>query len=155
MVVSFPFTANPLICWLLRTRRTIKKKPPEAILTAFSRYGSPGRTRTSDQLVNSQPLYRLSYRGRVWEIIPYSDDSSSIKYLALRAGARACWRAWMRALARTSAARTYAYARVLRTADCPASLAEGSLALAYRALRKLPKGARVCRIFGHISAYNA
>ena len=25
--------------------------------------GSPGRTRTSDQLVNSQPLYRLSYRG--------------------------------------------------------------------------------------------
>ena len=27
--------------------------------------GSPGRTRTSDQLVNSQPLYLLSYRGSV------------------------------------------------------------------------------------------
>ena len=25
--------------------------------------GSPGRTRTSDQLINSQPLYQLSYRG--------------------------------------------------------------------------------------------
>ena len=44
---------------------TTKKKPSEVILTAFSRYSSPGRTRTSDQLVNSQPLYRLSYRGRI------------------------------------------------------------------------------------------
>ena len=25
--------------------------------------GSPGRTRTSDKLINSQPLYQLSYRG--------------------------------------------------------------------------------------------
>ena len=25
--------------------------------------GSPGRTRTSDQSVNSRPLYQLSYRG--------------------------------------------------------------------------------------------
>ncbi len=25
--------------------------------------GSPGRTRTADQVVNSHPLYRLSYRG--------------------------------------------------------------------------------------------
>ncbi len=30
--------------------------------------GSPGRTRTSDQLVNSQSLYRLSYRGKVKEV---------------------------------------------------------------------------------------
>jgi hypothetical protein len=45
---------------------------------AFVRYGSPGRTRTSDQLVNSQPLYRLSYRGIVPDIIPYSDDSSRV-----------------------------------------------------------------------------
>ena len=41
--------------------------------------GSPGRTRTSDQLVNSQPLYRLSYRGIVPDIIPYSHDSSRVK----------------------------------------------------------------------------
>ena len=27
--------------------------------------GSPGRTRTSDKLINSQPLYQLSYRGTV------------------------------------------------------------------------------------------
>ena len=25
--------------------------------------GSPGRTRTTDKLINSQPLYQLSYRG--------------------------------------------------------------------------------------------
>ena len=45
----------------------------------FETRGSPGRTRTSDQLVNSQPLYRLSYRGIVPDIIPYSDDSSRVK----------------------------------------------------------------------------
>src|SRR5262249_31591212 len=60
-------------------RHTTKKKPPEAPLTAFLRYGSPGRTRTSDQLVNSQPLYRLSYRGMAPDIIPYSHDSSRVK----------------------------------------------------------------------------
>lgn len=26
-------------------------------------YGSPGRTRTADLMINSHPLYRLSYRG--------------------------------------------------------------------------------------------
>ena len=32
--------------------------------SALSRLsGSPGRTRTSDMLINSQPLYQLSYRG--------------------------------------------------------------------------------------------
>ena len=30
------------------------------------KFGSPGRTRTSDQLINSQPLYQLSYRGMVF-----------------------------------------------------------------------------------------
>jgi hypothetical protein len=30
---------------------------------AFLKSGSPGGTRTPDQLVNSQLLYRLSYRG--------------------------------------------------------------------------------------------
>ena len=33
---------------------------------ASSMFGSPGRTRTSDQLINSQPLYQLSYRGMVF-----------------------------------------------------------------------------------------
>ena len=32
--------------------------------------GSPGRTRTSDQLINSQPLYQLSYRGMVFDWNP-------------------------------------------------------------------------------------
>jgi hypothetical protein len=34
-------------------------------MRTFSKGGSPGRTRTSDQLINSQPLYQLSYRGTV------------------------------------------------------------------------------------------
>ena len=34
-------------------------------LRPLHEYGSPGRTRTSDQLINSQPLYQLSYRGMV------------------------------------------------------------------------------------------
>lgn len=33
-------------------------------------FGSPGRTRTSDQLINSQPLYQLSYRGMVFDWNP-------------------------------------------------------------------------------------
>ena len=32
---------------------------------AFLKSGSPGGTRTPDQLVNSQLLYRLSYRGKL------------------------------------------------------------------------------------------
>jgi hypothetical protein len=75
-VGSSPPTANPWISWPLQMRRTAKKKPSALRLTAFLRYGSPGRTRTSDQLVNSQPLYRLSYRGIMLKIIPYSADSS-------------------------------------------------------------------------------
>ncbi len=27
------------------------------------KYGSPGRARTADLMINSHPLYRLSYRG--------------------------------------------------------------------------------------------
>ena len=30
--------------------------------------GSPGRTRTCDLVINSHPLYRLSYRGVLWEV---------------------------------------------------------------------------------------
>ena len=30
---------------------------------SISKVGSPGRTRTSDMVVNSHPLYQLSYRG--------------------------------------------------------------------------------------------
>jgi site-specific DNA recombinase len=42
-----------------------KAEPLSREVLPFVQYGSPGRTRTSDQLVNSQPLYRLSYRGPV------------------------------------------------------------------------------------------
>ena len=44
-----------------------RKKAPIAIyFGAFlSRNGSPGRTRTADQVVNSHPLYQLSYRGKL------------------------------------------------------------------------------------------
>ncbi len=40
-----------------------KKKGP--INGPFLNIGSPGRTRTADQVVNSHPLYRLSYRGMI------------------------------------------------------------------------------------------
>ena len=56
-----------------------KTKAASSAESSLGPRGSPGRTRTSDQLVNSQPLYRLSYRGRVPEIIPHSAYSSRIK----------------------------------------------------------------------------
>ena len=34
-------------------------------MKAFFEFGSPTRTRTRDQLINSQSLYQLSYRGFV------------------------------------------------------------------------------------------
>ena len=40
-----------------------KAEPLTREVLPFVEFSSPGRTRTSDQLVNSQPLYRLSYRG--------------------------------------------------------------------------------------------
>ena len=61
-----------------------KVEPLTREVLPFEARGSPGRTRTSDQLVNSQPLYRLSYRGIVPDIIPYSHDSSRVKCQLLR-----------------------------------------------------------------------
>ena len=40
-------------------------KPPESPPRACVQNSSPGRTRTSDQSVNSRLLYQLSYRGLV------------------------------------------------------------------------------------------
>ena len=36
---------------------------PASLRTYVRETGSPGRTRTSDMVVNSHPLYQLSYRG--------------------------------------------------------------------------------------------
>jgi hypothetical protein len=33
------------------------------LTTTFVGFGSPGRARTADLMINSHPLYRLSYRG--------------------------------------------------------------------------------------------
>jgi hypothetical protein len=43
--------------------KTQKVEPLEREVLPFAYAGSPGRTRTSDQVVNSHPLCRLSYRG--------------------------------------------------------------------------------------------
>jgi hypothetical protein len=43
--------------------KTQKVEPLEREVLPFAYDGSPGRTRTSDQVVNSHPLCRLSYRG--------------------------------------------------------------------------------------------
>ena len=71
---------DPLDSWV-RWNRPIQRRVPNGILElsltqGYSRatwkdgkrkrlegFGSPGRTRTSDMVVNSHPLYRLSYRG--------------------------------------------------------------------------------------------
>src|SRR5207248_6135854 len=58
-----PPCANPLIFWLKRLLRSKRERPPAVSPTALLRFGSPGRTRTSDQAVNSRSLYQLSYRG--------------------------------------------------------------------------------------------
>ena len=39
------------------------KKPLGAASCKFLIFGSPGRARTADLVINSHPLYRLSYRG--------------------------------------------------------------------------------------------
>ncbi len=44
-----------------------KKRAASSVMLPFSRRnGSPGRTRTCDQPVNSRLLYQLSYRGTVF-----------------------------------------------------------------------------------------
>ena len=46
--------------------RVLKQQSPSQCGGAPDFHGSPGRTRTADQVVNSHPLYRLSYRGSVY-----------------------------------------------------------------------------------------
>ena len=35
-------------------------------MQGFPLFGSPGRARTADLMINSHPLYRLSYRGIIF-----------------------------------------------------------------------------------------
>ena len=39
------------------------KKKPHIFMQGFDLFGSPGRARTADLMINSHPLYQLSYRG--------------------------------------------------------------------------------------------
>ncbi len=41
------------------------KKSPDKSARALFLYGSPGRARTADLVINSHPLYQLSYRGKI------------------------------------------------------------------------------------------
>ena len=45
------------------------KKPAEHAQAGIFETGSPGRTRTTDRLINSQLLYQLSYWGIEGEIL--------------------------------------------------------------------------------------
>ncbi len=47
------------------TKGTTHKKACNEIATGFILYGSPGRARTADLVINSHPLYQLSYRGKI------------------------------------------------------------------------------------------
>ena len=40
-----------------------RERDAVALHRALERSGSPGRARTADLVINSHPLYRLSYRG--------------------------------------------------------------------------------------------
>ena len=51
----------------LQSEVSIKKKPGKKYRAYF---GSPGRTRTADRVVNSHLLYQLSYRGMHAQFIP-------------------------------------------------------------------------------------
>ena len=52
-------------CWSKQTSDCFLRKEKGLQMKAFSESGSPTRTRTRDQLINSQSLYQLSYRGSV------------------------------------------------------------------------------------------
>ena len=43
-----------------------KIKRKEENSATFDKYGSPGRARTADPMINSHLLYRLSYRGKTY-----------------------------------------------------------------------------------------
>jgi hypothetical protein len=58
-----PQYRKPFDLLLLRIGPTNKQRPLPLRKVAFVQTGSPGRTRTSDQVVNSHSLCRLSYRG--------------------------------------------------------------------------------------------
>lgn len=40
-----------------------QQKKARTLMRAFFKFGSPGQARTADLVINSHPLYRLSYRG--------------------------------------------------------------------------------------------
>lgn len=52
-----------MIYWQLQWESGDKKRPSILWMTAFVQFGSPARTRTTDKVVNSHLLYRLSYWG--------------------------------------------------------------------------------------------
>src|SRR5215469_13944259 len=52
--------ANPLVYWRKPFSPMRRKRPPVMSPTAFLRFGSPGRTRTSDQAVNSPMTWERS-----------------------------------------------------------------------------------------------
>jgi hypothetical protein len=60
---SFRFFANFFRLTFRVKTETLQKRPIPLRKSASHLLGSPGRIRTSDRVVNSHLLYRLSYRG--------------------------------------------------------------------------------------------
>ena len=69
-------------------KATRRRRPPGHRRWRPSRSGSPGRTRTSDQSVNSRSLYRLSYRG-TRALIAEAPGGVQCRALTSRGGPRA------------------------------------------------------------------
>ena len=71
---SRPTTINLLIYLQLQMLPTNNNRPLLLRKATCVHYGSPARTRTTDMVVNSHPLYRLSY----WGIKKYSFSTTSL-----------------------------------------------------------------------------
>src|SRR5688572_23638857 len=74
---------------LLQVDRLEKRAECVTLLLGFHtwRIGSPGRTRTSDQRINSPSLYQLSYRGTApfqaaafWKMVPVKSRQRILNY---------------------------------------------------------------------------
>ena len=53
----------------LSYERIRHKKSLTHNMQGFLIFGSPGRARTADLMINSHPLYRLSYRGIIFSVL--------------------------------------------------------------------------------------
>ena len=83
MVLTIPWVLIPDSSYQFHAQQKIKKvckitcKPFHLYL-----YGSPGRARTADLVINSHPLYQLSYRGLIFMARPERFELPTARFVA-------------------------------------------------------------------------